>query len=128
MDGLSKVLSEMTVCGCDFSALFSLIMIGFISAGALVGGIGSIRGGGTPVSWPNGTSSRFGPADLALIGGPASNGVRNAFSHDPGRGSVELVVMVGVEVATGVGWALSIFRSATCASSTRFRFIRFSSI
>ena len=93
----------MTVCGCDFSALFSLIIIGLIRAGVLVGGTGSIRGGGTPVSRPKGTSPRFAPVDLTLTGGPASNGVRKAFSHDPGRGSLELVVTAGVDVIIGVG-------------------------
>src|SRR5438128_9949536 len=69
----------MTVCGGGLSAPFSVIMIGFMRAGVLVGRA-SILGGGTPVSRPKGTSSRFAPVGLALIGGPASSGVRNAFS------------------------------------------------
>src|SRR5260370_8587501 len=85
----------MIVCGSGFSALFSVIMIGFMRVGGAVCWTGSILGGGTPVSRPKGTSSRFAPADLALIGGPASKGVRNAFSHDPGRGSLELVATPG---------------------------------
>lgn len=92
--GLSKLLSEMTVWGCGFSAAFSVIMIVcFGSAVVVGGGTGSILGGGTPVSRPKGTSSRFVPIDLVLMGGPASRGVRNAFSHDPGRGSLELAVI-----------------------------------
>src|SRR5713101_844660 len=100
---LSKVLSEMIVCGSGFSGLFSVIMIGLMRVGGAVCWTGSILGGGTPVSRPKGTSSRFAPADLALIGGPASKGVRNAFSHDPGRGSLELVAMAGVVATGGVG-------------------------
>src|SRR6266851_880062 len=99
--GLSKVLSEMIVCGNGFSEPFSVIMIGFMRVGGAVCWTGSILGGGTPVSRPKGTSSRFALADLALIGGPASRGVRNTFSHDPGRGSLELVVATAGVVATG---------------------------
>ena len=93
----------MTVRGVGFSVVFSVIMIGFMRAGVLAGGTGSILGGGTPVSRPKGTSSRFAPADLAVIGGPASRGVRNAFSHDPSRGSLVVGAMVGVVVTTGLG-------------------------
>jgi len=102
--GLSKVLWEMIVGGDDFSALFSVIMIvGFAKAGELVDGTGSILGGGTPVSRPKGVSSRLIAVDLALIGGPASSGVRNAFSHDPGLGSLGLGVTGVVLVMTGLG-------------------------
>jgi hypothetical protein len=71
--------------------------------GGLVCWTGSILGGGTPVSRPKGTSSRFAPVDLAPSGGPASNGVRNAFSHDPGLGSLELAATAAADVTTGVG-------------------------
>src|SRR2546428_11535115 len=101
----------MTVCGGGLSAPFSVIMIGFMRAGVLVGRA-SILGGGTPVSRPKGTSSRFAPVDLALVGGPASRGVRNAFSHDPGRGSVWLGAAVGVVAITGGGRTVSVFSSA----------------
>src|SRR5260370_36415348 len=100
---LSKVLSEMIVCGSGFSGLFSVIMIGFMRVSGDVCWTGSILGGGTPVSRPKGTSSRFAPIDLAVIGGPASRGVRNAFSHDPGRGSLGLIATAGVVAAGGVG-------------------------
>src|SRR3989442_514262 len=85
----------MTVRGVGFSVVFSVIMIGFMRAGVLAGGTGSILGGGTPVSRPKGTSSRFAPADLAVIGGPGSRGVRNAFSHDPILGSLSERAIIG---------------------------------
>src|SRR2546430_11409506 len=101
----------MTFCGGGLSAPFSVIMIGFMRAGVLVGRA-SILGGGTPVSRPKGTSSRFAPVDLALIGGPASSGVRNAFSHDHGRGSVCLCATGGVVAITAAGRTFSIVISA----------------
>src|SRR2546426_5577822 len=107
----------MTVGGNDLSELFSVIMIiGFEKAGEPVDGTGSILGGGTPVSRSKGTSSRPVAVDRALIGGPASRGVRNAFSQDPGRGLLGLGGMGGGLVMTGVGWTFSFFRLATCAS------------
>jgi len=94
----------MTVGGNDLSELLSVIMIiGFEKAGEIVDGTGSILGGGTPVSRSKGTSSRPVVVDRALIGGPASSGVRNAFSQDPGRGSLGLGVMGVVLVMTGLG-------------------------
>jgi len=74
-------------------------------------------------------------------GGPASSGVLNAFSHDPGFGSPggEAIAaeklgdgspgteMLAAEGDLGEG-TFSTLSSATCASRTRFRFIRFSSI
>src|SRR5207247_5842257 len=74
-------------------------------------------------------------------GGPASRGVLNAFSHDPGFGSPGGEAIAAAKLGDGrpgtetldVDGVLSegIFStlsSATCASRTRFRFIRFSSI
>src|SRR3989442_3222425 len=107
----------MTVGRCGFSAIFSVIMIvGLMGADVLGDGTGSILGGGTPVSRPKGVSSRFAPVDLAFIGGPASSGVRNAFSHHPGRGSMMVGGTGGGVVATWAWWTFSIFRSATFGS------------
>ena len=53
----------------------------------------STRIGGIPVWWLNGVSSVDGSGAFWPIGGPASSGVRKAFSHDPARGSS--VAMVG---------------------------------
>lgn len=50
-----------------------------------------MRGGGMPVSRPNGISSLLIPEPLELIGGPASSGVRNAFSHEPSLGSLDII-------------------------------------
>lgn len=47
----------------------------------------STRMGGIPVWWLNGVSSVGGRDAFWAIGGPASSGVRKAFSHDPARGS-----------------------------------------
>src|SRR2546422_9034574 len=107
----------MTVGRCGFSAIFSVIMIvGLMGADVLGDGTGSILGGGTPVSRPKGVSSRFAPVALAFIGGPASCGVRKAFSPDPGRGAMMGGVTVGVVVRTGLGGTFSIFCFAACAS------------
>src|SRR5437870_8518860 len=108
----------MTVGGNDLSELFSVIMIiGFEKAGEPVDGTGSILGGGTPVSRSKGTSSRPVAVDRALIGGPASSGVRNAFSQDPGRGSLGLGVVGVVLVMSGLGGTFFFWFSAICASS-----------
>src|SRR2546429_4549524 len=116
----------MTVGGNDLSELFSVIMIiGFEKAGEPVDGTGSILGGGTPVSRSKGTSSRPVAVDRALIGGPASSGGCNAFSPNPGRGSVGLGMTGGVLVMTGPGWTSSFFAFATCASHSGLRVIRF---
>lgn len=63
-----------------------------------------------------------------MIGGPASSGVRKAFSQEPCFGSGVGTGRVGAVVMVGGVWVFSILSSATCASNTRFRFIRFSSI
>src|SRR5256886_17390005 len=103
--GLSKVLWEMIVGGDDFSALFSVIMIvGFAKAGELVDGTGSILGGGTPVSRPQGVSSRLIAVDLALIGGTGFRGGGKAFSPDSGPGSPGLRVEGVVVAMTRLRW------------------------
>src|SRR5260370_36862644 len=118
----------MIGCGSGFSGPFSVIMIGLMIVSGAVCWTGSILGGGTPVSRPKGTSSRFAPVDLALIGGPASRGVRNAFSQDPGRGSLGLVVTAGGVAAGGVWVSFSVFRWAAGGSSAQRVFIRVYSI
>src|SRR5439155_117175 len=105
-----------------------------------IGSLASILGGGMPVSLWKGASETFLPRILG-VGGPASSGVLNAFSQDPrfgsqggeaiaaaklgeGRPGTETLDVDGV-LSAGIFSTLS---SATCASRTRFRFIRFSSI
>src|SRR5437879_12246841 len=51
-----------------------------------IGGLASILGGGLTVKLWKGTSETFLPRIFGA-GGPASSGVLNAFSHDPGFGS-----------------------------------------
>ena len=102
--GLSIVLSGIINGGAVvFSEALSLIVIG----GLIIGGKGrplaSIRVRGTPVSCPNGIWSLVVPDALLLTGGPASNGVRNAFSHEPTPGSAADTEGVGILVITGGG-------------------------
>ena len=58
-----------------------------------------MRGGGIPVSRMKGISSL--PVARDVRGGPASNGVRNAFSQEPDRGSPAGAVRAGAGVMTG---------------------------
>ena len=76
-----------------------------------------------PVSFSNGIS--WDTRDEVVSGGPASSGVRNAFSQEPDLFSEGLVE---ASVGEAVVCTLSTFNSWTCASRSRFRFIRFSSI
>ena len=43
------------------------------------------------------------PVALEVKGGPASSGVRKAFSHEPDRGSLPVGEEVGAGVITGGG-------------------------
>src|SRR5213080_3392244 len=105
-----------------------------------IGGLASILGGGMPVSLWKGASETFLPRIFGA-GGPASSGVLNAFSHDPGFGSPGGEAIAAAKLGDGrpgtetldVEGVLregifSTLSSATCASRIRFRFIRFSSI
>src|SRR5215467_6236851 len=116
-DCFSMLLSVITVGGGEIlSAPLSSITIGGLATEEMFGCIfGSIRGGGMPVSLPKGICSPA-PDIFAVIGGPASKGVRNAFSHDPWRGSVGVGVagvMIGGGLLTTGPWDFSIFNSAT---------------
>ncbi len=62
-----------------------------------------MRGGGIPVSWMNGISSLPVPVAREVRGGPASKGVRNAFSQEPDRGSPAGAEGRGAGVMTGGG-------------------------
>jgi hypothetical protein len=122
----------------DIDDLSVITKAGFDEGG--IGGFASILGRGIPVSLWKGTSDALRPRIFGA-GGPASSGVLNAFSQDPGLGSPggEAIAaeklgagrpgteMLDVEVDLSEG-ILSTLSSATCASRTRFRFIRFSSI
>src|SRR5947199_8448985 len=106
---------------------------------ASIGGLASILGGGMPVSLWKGASEAFLPRIFGA-GGPASRGVLNAFSHDPGFGSPggEAIAATklrdrrpGTETLDVDGVLIegifSTLRSATCASSTSFRSMTFCS-
>lgn len=85
-DGLSENLlptSTRDVGESDFS--------GTTNGGIVWGasdGRGSILGGGIPVSRSKGAWEAVGEEILG-VAGPASSGVRKAFSHDPARGSLD---------------------------------------
>lgn len=68
-----------------FSELESARTIGGLTLGDC--DFGSILGGGILDSRLNGVSSPIGADGLVFIAGTASNGVRKAFSQEPGRGS-----------------------------------------
>ncbi len=126
----SKVLSgSMVDADVALFLPFSVIMIGgFAEITGWGGALASILGGGTPVSFSKGVSGKLGPEVLAVAGGPASSGVLKAFSQEPALGSLEPVARAEAGTGGAPTWAFSILSSATCASSTRLRFIRFSSI
>ena len=117
--GLSENLSSTFELDTrDFS---DMIKGGF--ADADIGGFASILGGGRPVSFWKGASET---PDFRIfgIGGPASSGVLNAFSQDPGRGSLGGEDMAAEKLGAGrpgtetldidgAGWILSTLSSAT---------------
>ena len=96
------------------SELFSPITTGVLAiAGVIDSDFCSILGGGIPDSFPNGISPPIAPDALAVRGGPASSGVRNAFSHEPGRGSPDDGAIIGGGLVTMGPCDFSIFSSAT---------------
>src|SRR5439155_1195925 len=109
----------MTVCGGGLSAPFSVIMIGFMRAGVLVGRA-SILGGGTPVSRPKGTSSRFAPVDLALIGEPAYE--RGLYSNELDKESSQAILLSfsGATSGTLLGKSLRLAVTGSDGSKSLF--------
>jgi len=146
--GLSSQPEEETTIGFSESLLSASGLdtgdLSEITRGGLgeadIGGFASIRGGGMPVWLWKGASEIFLPRIFGA-GGPASSGVLNAFSHDPGFGSTGGEAIAAEKLGDGrpgtetldvdgvlIEGIFSTLSSATCASSTRLRFIRFSSI
>ena len=83
--GLSENLSPESRSSTEDPVFSEITRGGF--AGLWIIGFISILGGGNPVSCWKGASEILGLRVLG-IGGPASRGVLNAFSQDPGRGSL----------------------------------------
>jgi len=97
-------------------------------AGLGIVGFASILGGGTPVSCWKGASEILG---LGIFGGggPASSGVRKAFSQDPGRGSLSDGAIAAEKLGPGrpgtetldddgnvLGWIRSTFSTRSSAT------------
>ncbi len=125
-DGLSENFSPESILEPDEPVFSEITRGGF--AGLDIVGFASILGGGMPVSRWKGASEILGLGSFGG-GGPASSGVRKAFSQDPGRGSLGDGAIGAEKLGPGrpgtemldddgdvLGWILSTFSTLSSAT------------